>query len=103
MRELEKHNETIKEMLEAGKLHKEIAHLLNVKSNLLSLHIKQYFKIKKIVTYTVKQAKCNVLYDNEIDVVDMYKNGFRSVDIARKYGVEGSDVHNFLYRKSSKL
>jgi DNA-binding NarL/FixJ family response regulator len=97
------HNERIKEMLEAGLLHKTIAYTLNVKPFVLRVHLKTWFTIEKTIIVTYKEkllSKNNALQENESAIMELYRNGVKVRTIADRYGVPYHATFQFIaYRK----
>ena len=102
---MHKYNAQIKQMLESGMLHKQIAYKLKVSMPTLRCHLLGYFNIEKkiIATYTQKkQAKADILKNNEADIMESYHNGISFKDIADKYGVTYNLAYQFIVYRNRR-
>lgn len=105
MKDLHLQNEKIKEMLESGMLHKQIAYKLKVSMPTLRCHLLGYFNIEKriIATYTQKkQTKTDILKNNEAVIMESYRNGTSFKDIADKYGVTYNVAYQFIVYRNRR-
>ena len=102
---MHKYNAQIKEMLEQGMLHKQIAYKLKVSMPTLRCHLLGYFNIEKkiIATYTQKQqTKTDILKNNEAIIMELYRNGTSFQDIADKYGVTYNLAYQFIVYRNRR-
>lgn len=100
---LHQYNEKIKEMIEAGKLKKEIAYALKMDCGRVNEHIETWFTVTKTATYKVKTQKSQVLKDNEAEVMRLFRSGVTPKEIAEKYKCEYQPTYSFIqFRKNKK-
>lgn len=100
---LHQYNEIIKEMLEAGKLKKEIAYALKMDCGRVNEHINTWFTVTKTATYRTKTHKSQILKDNEAEVMRLFRSGVTPKKISEKYGCEYQPTFQFIAYRKDKL
>lgn len=99
---LHDHNETIRKMINSGKMYKEIAYKLNVNEYSLKTHIFTYFDIIKVATYKAKKRTSQIKQEDKIEILAMIKDGIACGVIAKTFNVTYSAVYSFIKKNKDK-
>jgi hypothetical protein len=99
---LHDHNETIRKMINNGKLYKEIAYKLGVNNYSLKSHIFTYFDVVKVATYKAKTRTSQIPKEHQSEILAMHKDGINCGVIAKTFNVTYSAIYSFIKKNKDK-